>query len=95
MTGMVNRVSRYLLCCRLLPVVNVRNGNCSNGIDQCGDKHSFITRENSLAESQWLRALVDGLDGTGTCNTVGLIRERLGNGTILSAIKATVLLQSQ
>jgi len=75
----------------LAPVGHIGDGKGLELLDQSGNKHSLITRQDSLAERNGLSSLVLSLDGTGTILAVRLVRERLLDLAILVTVQTAIL----
>jgi hypothetical protein len=75
----------------LAPVGHVGNSQSLEFLDQSGDQHGLVTRQDGLAERDGLAGLVLGLDGTGTILAVRLVGEGLFDLAILVTVQTTVL----
>lgn len=75
----------------LAPVGHIGDGKRLELLDQSGNKHSLITRQDSLAERNGLSSLVFSLDGTGTILAVRLVRERLLDLAVLVTVQTAIL----
>lgn len=84
-------MDRSLLCGGRVPVVRIGDSQgSSRAVDNGGNQHGLIARQDSLAERALLANLVDHLDGPGSIDTVGLVlKGLLGLATI--AVQSTVL----
>lgn len=74
----------------LAPVGHIGDGKGLELLDQSGNKHSLITRQDSLAERNGLSSLVFSLDGTGTILAVRLVRERLLDLAVLVTVQTAI-----
>lgn len=74
----------------LLPVGDAGNSEGGHGINDGGDKHGLVAGQNSLAVGNLLGAVVDGLDGAGAGDTVGLAWEGLLDVAVVVAVETAV-----
>lgn len=88
--GSANTV-RGLLCGGRVPVVGIGNSQGSGrAVDNSGNQHGFIARQDCLAERALLASLVDHLYAAGSLDTVRLVLKRLLGLTTI-AVQSTVL----
>lgn len=69
----------------------VGNGDGGGASDKSGNQHGLIARQDGLAPGHLGTTLVDGLDGSGSLDTVGLVVEGLLNLTVIVTVQAAVL----
>lgn len=75
----------------LAPVGHIGDGKSLELLDQSGNKHSLITRQDSLTEGDSLSSLVLSLNRAATILAVRLVREWLLDLTILVTVQTAIL----
>jgi hypothetical protein len=73
------------------PVINSRYGYYCGALNLRRDKHSFVSRQNSLTDRVYLSTIINDLHCADSIVTVRLVGKRIADIPIHVTIKTTIL----
>lgn len=80
-----------LLGSSFTPIARIRHSKSSHTLNQGGNQHGLVTRQDGLTDRDLAASLVVGLQSPSTIRAVGLVGEGLLDFAILIAVETTVL----
>lgn len=80
-----------LLGSSFTPVAGIRHSESSHTLNQSGNQHGLVTRQDGLTYGDLTAGLVVGFHSPSTIRAVGLVGERLLDFAVLIAVETTVL----